>query len=106
VAHAYNSCYHETENGKTTVQDQPKQKNSLRPDLTEKSWVWWCVSVIPASVGSIHRRTKVQARPGKKQVPISKITRVKRAGGIAQVVQCLPSQCETLSSNPNNIKNK
>jgi hypothetical protein len=54
----------------------------------------------------------IQARAGKNQDPISKITRAKinkqinkitnakRAGGIAQVVQHLPSKCETLNSEP------
>jgi hypothetical protein len=41
----------------------------------------------------------VQARLGKKQVPISKITR--RAGGVAQAVALLRSKHEALSSNPN-----
>jgi hypothetical protein len=27
-----------------------------------------------------------------------------RAGGVAQVVQCLPSKCEVLSSNPSTTK--
>jgi hypothetical protein len=44
----------------------------------------------------------VQAGLGKKQDLISKITRAKRAAGVAQVVECcLPSKCEALSSNPN-----
>jgi hypothetical protein len=30
----------------------------------------------------------------------------KRAGGVAQVVECLPSQHEALSSNPCTTKNK
>jgi hypothetical protein len=33
-------------------------------------------------------------------MPISKITNTKRAGGIAQVVVCLPSKDRALSSNP------
>jgi hypothetical protein len=31
---------------------------------------------------------------------MSKITRVKRAGGVAQVVELLPSKHEALNSNP------
>jgi hypothetical protein len=30
----------------------------------------------------------------------------KRAGGEAQVVECLPSKCEALSSNPTPVKKK
>jgi hypothetical protein len=29
-----------------------------------------------------------------------------RAGDVAQVVECLPSKCEALSSNSNTVKNK
>jgi hypothetical protein len=29
-----------------------------------------------------------------------------RAGEVAEVVECLPSKCEALSSNPSNIKKK
>jgi hypothetical protein len=33
------------------------------------------------------------------QDPISKITRAKKAGGMAQAGECLPSKCESPSSN-------
>jgi hypothetical protein len=36
--------------------------------------------------------------------PISKISNTKRAGRGAQVVECLPSKCEALSSNANTTK--
>jgi hypothetical protein len=39
-----------------------------------------------------------------KQDPISKITRVKRAGGIAEAVESLPSKWESLSSNSRTAK--
>jgi hypothetical protein len=42
----------------------------------------------------------VQACPGIKQDPISKITKVKRAGGTANMVKYLPNKHETLSSSP------
>jgi hypothetical protein len=35
-----------------------------------------------------------------------KKTPQKRAGAVAQVVVCLPSKCEILSSNPNSAKKK
>jgi hypothetical protein len=38
--------------------------------------------------------------------PIYKITRVKRAEGMTQAVECLPGKQETLSSTPNTIKKK
>jgi hypothetical protein len=42
----------------------------------------------------------VQSSLGKKQDPISKITRATRATGMAQVVEHLPSKKEALHSNP------
>jgi hypothetical protein len=36
--------------------------------------------------------------------PILKIPNAKRAGGMAQVVECQPSKCEALSSNPNTTR--
>jgi hypothetical protein len=48
-------------------------------------------------MGSINRQIMVQASQGKKQDPISKITRAKRVGGMVQVGECLPSTMETLS---------
>jgi hypothetical protein len=37
---------------------------------------------------------------------LKKIQHNKRAGGVTQAIECLPSKCETLSSNPTTIKNK
>jgi hypothetical protein len=55
---------------------------------------------MPLMVGSINRRTGVQGCLSKKQDPISKITQAKRAGGMAQAVQYLPSKCKALRLNP------
>jgi hypothetical protein len=48
----------------------------------------------------------VQASLGKKQDPSSKITKAKRAGGIAQAVERLSNKCEVLSSNPSITKKR
>jgi hypothetical protein len=40
------------------------------------------------------------------QNPILKIANIKRASGVAQVVQCLPSKCKALSSIPSVEKKK
>jgi hypothetical protein len=37
---------------------------------------------------------------------ISKVTKSKKAGGIAQVVEYLPSKCKALNSKPSIDKNK
>jgi hypothetical protein len=54
------------------------------------------VPVTPATVGSINRKITVQVCLGKKQDPISKITRAKMAAGVANVVECLPSKHKLL----------
>jgi hypothetical protein len=41
-------------------------------------WVWWHVSVIIAAQGRMNWRIVVQASPGIKGDPISKITKGKR----------------------------
>jgi hypothetical protein len=56
-----------------------------------KSWAWWHMPVISAIAGSINRKILVQASLGKKQDPISKITREKRARGIAHIVDRVPA---------------
>jgi hypothetical protein len=38
--------------------------------------------------------------------PISKITRAKRTGGVAQVIECLPCKHKALNSNPVQPKEK
>jgi hypothetical protein len=44
------------------------------------------------------RRIFVQAGLGKKRDPIPKIARTKRDGGMAQVIECLPSKHKALSA--------
>jgi hypothetical protein len=53
----------------------------MRPHLNRKTCVWWHMPVNPATVRSINKIV-VQAGLGKKQDPISKITRAKRAGDV------------------------
>jgi hypothetical protein len=48
----------------------------------------------------------VQASLDIKRDPISKITNIKRVGGMAQVVECLPNKHKFLSSNSSSIKRK
>jgi hypothetical protein len=47
-----------------------------------------------------------QAGLSKKRDSISKITRAKRAGDVAQVVEHLPNKCKASSSNANNKDKK
>jgi hypothetical protein len=57
-------------------------------------------------MGSTNGRFMVQADQGIKQDLISKITNAIRAGGVAQVIGCLPSKRDIMSSTSRAIKNK
>jgi hypothetical protein len=61
-------------------------------------------TVILAKVGNLNRRIKVQTSLSKKQDPISKIARVKRAGSMIRVIENLASKLKALSSNPSTAK--
>jgi hypothetical protein len=64
------------------------------------------ISMEKAGLGDSHLLSQWQQKPkirgqfkpcqGKKQGPISKISRAKRPGGVAQVLKSLTSQCEAL----------
>jgi hypothetical protein len=56
--------------------------------------------------GNLNRKITVHFSLGKEREPISKIIIAKRVGGMAQMVQCLPSNHEVLSSNPVSSKKK
>jgi hypothetical protein len=57
---------------------------------------------------SYSRKCKQRSRPspGKKQDLISKTIKAKRAGDMAQVIECLPSKDEALSSISSTAKKK
>jgi hypothetical protein len=57
-------------------------------------------------VESINKRLAFQAGLDKKQDPSSKITRTKKAGGIAEAVESLPNKCKALSSKPSTVRKK
>jgi hypothetical protein len=58
------------------------------------------VPVIQATQGSTNRRIIIQVVQGKKQDPLSKITNVKKDGGVVQVAEHLPSKHKTPSLKP------
>jgi hypothetical protein len=76
-------------------------RQSSKDPISTNAWVQGCVLVIPAIIlGITDRKITVQACPGIKQDPISKITNRRRAGGMAQEGEHLPSKFEILSSTP------
>jgi hypothetical protein len=60
--------------------------------------------VIPATARSVNRRILVQAGHGHQRNFVSKTTKAKRARDMDQVIECLSSKLEGLSSNPNTTK--
>jgi hypothetical protein len=74
------------------------QKVCKTPSQREKNWICWCVPVIPVMSGLLSRQL------GKKTRPYLKITRAKRARGMAQVIERLPSKSKGLSSNSSTTK--
>jgi hypothetical protein len=62
--------------------------------------------VAPDSIGSINKRTMVQANLGIKTKSYSKVNKIKSAGVVTQVVEHLYNKCYALSSNTNTAKNK
>jgi hypothetical protein len=76
-----------------------------RPVQAKKQGVM-VTPVIPVMARRTNRRIKVHVDLGKKRDLLSKMTRIKRAMDMAQVVKHLPSKCKTLSSNPSTAKKK
>jgi hypothetical protein len=58
----------------------------------------------PSYKGSLRKRITVQADLGINTRPYLKNNKTKRAGGVTQVVEYLPSKCKVLSSNPSTKK--
>jgi hypothetical protein len=50
---------------------------------------------IPVILGKCQIKGPHPGQPGRSEIPTSNITRAKRAGGVAQVPKCLPSQAQS-----------
>jgi hypothetical protein len=77
-------------------------KKFMRPPISMEISCAWCLApVIPST-----RRITVQVGWQKNQESISKITRAKRTGDMAQEAEPLPSKWEALSSKSSTTKKK
>jgi hypothetical protein len=94
----------EAEIGGMAVHGQPGQKVSEISSQPTAGHV--AGTYHPSYLGSVNMRIVVQTGLGKNMRAISKITKVKRAGSMAQVVKCLPSKCKALSSTGSTTKKK
>jgi hypothetical protein len=77
-----------------------EKKNSIYRHLV-------LIPVILATWEAEIRRVMIQGQLGQivHEIPISKITRAKWTGGVAQAVERLLCKCKALSSNPGPTKN-
>jgi hypothetical protein len=87
--------------GRTMVWAQPRQKFHKTPAQPMAG----CLSSQLCKKGT-NRRIVVQVGPGIKQEPISEITNTEKDGGLAQVIECLPSKRKALNSTPVTTRKK
>jgi hypothetical protein len=94
----------EVEIGRIIVLGQLGQKSSQDCISVEKSWVWWCVCHPSYSWKCKIGRPWVWLAWAKNENLLQKMTRDKRARGMAEAIEHLPSKCETLVSTPHTEK--
>jgi hypothetical protein len=76
-----------------------------RKEKKKESQMWQCTAVIPAAREMEVGRGQSKASLGKNTSSyLKKKPKSKRTGGVAQVVEHLPSKCKSLSSNPTTAK--
>jgi hypothetical protein len=69
---------------------------------------WWIMPIILVTQEAEIRRILIQGQSTQtvNETISPKYPTQKRTGGVTQVVECLPSNCENLNSNPSTIKKK
>jgi hypothetical protein len=87
-----------------SVQGQPWQ--SLQDPISTNVWTWWWMSAIPATWESTNRSVMVHADLGIQWDPIPKIINTGRVGGVAQVIEWVPSKYKVLNLTSSTVKKK
>jgi hypothetical protein len=80
----------EVEIRKITIQGQPGEKLGRTPFQTI-NWSWWFSPVVPGTWKAWIGGLRSRLRPYLKN-------KAKRAVGLVQVLECLPSKCEVLNN--------
>jgi hypothetical protein len=85
------------------AQYHPKKKTKPKQNIAGYQWL---TSIIPATQEAALRRIAVRSQPRQivHKTLAQKYLIQNRAGGVAQVVEHLPSKCKTLSSSPTTDK--
>jgi hypothetical protein len=78
---------------------------SVRSDLAPTGHQWLMLVILPTWEAEI-RRIAAHVQPGQivHNTLFWKYPTQNRTRGMTQIMECLPSKCEALSSNPSNIK--
>jgi hypothetical protein len=66
--------------------------------------MWWLMLIISVTARIIKQEDRGSGMPGQKQDPTSKIIITKKAGGVAQAAEHVPTKCRFLTSNTSNNK--
>jgi hypothetical protein len=86
-----------------TVWGQPGKKKYWGPNVVSKLGVVLYACNL-SYVWGMNRRTSAQADMDKNQDSVWKLTKVKRAGDVAQVIECLSSKSKAFSSHSSTTK--
>jgi hypothetical protein len=95
-AHTYNPSYLGGKD-QEDLHSRTAQHFLVRPHVNQQKAGQVVGTCHPSFVGGINRRTGALAKDGD---AVQKISKVRKTGGVAQVIECLPSKSEALIQHP------